>query len=270
MLLNDQKLAGALLAARYAFMPNRLKYCGPDNNAELFGYLANQTADLGLKEMLQEFQTMFPYLKLIAEANHIADPFNYRVVEAYWIGNELLEKVRIQNFYRYLVDGQQLKKKFKLSSLEKLFGKIPLGAKPHHSFHVLNVPKRTGYYPVEHTLKTINACIITPAKIKRLNLESCSAEGRVKKIKEQRNILKKIMVEARPLVAEGNCLEIGEAREQEVFVESNNQALVKGFKVGDDVALHWNWVCDLLTPSQAENLLKWNNYNLKLLNLNYA
>jgi len=110
----DLKFYGALLAARYAFMPNKLRYCGGDSNTELFEYASRQESDFGLQAMLKEFETMFPYLQLIAEANRISDPFNYKVVEAYWIGNELLENVSMQNFYRYLVDEQKLKKKFKL------------------------------------------------------------------------------------------------------------------------------------------------------------
>ena len=35
------ELDGALLAARYAYMPNRLRYCGGDSNAELFAHLVN-------------------------------------------------------------------------------------------------------------------------------------------------------------------------------------------------------------------------------------
>src|SRR3989339_2253793 len=138
-MFSDKQLDGSLLAARYAFMPNKLRYCGGDSNSELFAYTANNQSDAGLQAMLKEFETMFPYLRLIAEANKILDPFNYKVVESYWIGNELLENVSMNNFYRYLVDEQKLKKKFKPAILEKVFGKIPVGAKPHHGFHVLNI-----------------------------------------------------------------------------------------------------------------------------------
>src|SRR3989344_166268 len=135
MLINKQ-LDGALLAARYAFMPNKLRYCGGDKNSEIFGYVAENASDQGLKELLEEFATMYPYLKLIAASNKIANPFDYKVVEAYWLGNDLLTNVDMKNFYRYLIDEQKLKAKFKPKLLEKIFGKIILGAKPHHSWHV--------------------------------------------------------------------------------------------------------------------------------------
>jgi len=257
----DLKFDGALLAASYAFMPNKLRYCGGDSNTELFEYASRQESDLGLQAMLKEFETMFPYLQLIAEANRISDPFNYKVVEAYWIGNELLENVSMQNFYRYLVDEQKLKKKFKLSALEKVFGKIPLGAKPHHSWHVLSIPKRTGHYPVEHTLKTMDECRISWGRLK-------NAKSEIRNPKQILNsklqMAKTMIVESQPLVMIGNEIGLGLPIEKEVFCEMNDKAFIKEPKPGDWVSIHWSWVCDFLTESQAENLQKWTKYNLTL------
>ena len=39
------------------------------------------------------FEGAYPYLELIASENGIADPLDARVVEAYWLGNDLLEHV---------------------------------------------------------------------------------------------------------------------------------------------------------------------------------
>jgi hypothetical protein len=246
-----EQFDGTLLAARYAFMPNKLRYCGGDSNAELFAYTSANQSDAGLQAMLKEFETMFPYLRLIAEANKIADPFNYKVVEAYWLGNELLENVSMNNFYRYLVDEQKLKKKFNPAILEKVFGKIPVGAKPHHSFHVLNIPKRTGHYPVEHSLKTMDECRISPAIIREQKLEN-------------RN---QVVVEYQPLVMVGSKLELGQPAEKEVFCEISQKAFVNELKVGDWLAIHWSWACDFLTETQVANLQKWTKYNLSLANL---
>jgi len=119
MNLNQSKFDGALLAARYAFMPNKLRYCGGDNNANLFDHVVAGESDPDLKNLLEEFATMFPYLKFIAQANKIADPFNYRVVEAYWLGNDLLENVSMNKFYDHLKEGHRLKDKFKPKLLER-------------------------------------------------------------------------------------------------------------------------------------------------------
>lgn len=249
------KSDGALLAARYAFMPNKLRYCGGDDNFNLFSYVFENQSDQGLKDLLEEFATMYPYLRFIAQANRIADPFNYKVVEAYWIGNELLENISMNRFYNHLIDEHRLKDKFNSSLLEKVWGKIPLGAKPHHSFHVFNIPKRTGHYPVEHTLKTMDECRITPAQIKG------------ERIKESGLLISKVMVEYRPLATDGNRLILGQPIQKEVWLEFDGKAFVKEPKAGDWVALHWNWVCDFLTPEQANNLDKWNKYNLNLFNV---
>ncbi len=246
-MINDNKFDGSMLAARYAFMPNKLRYCGGDKNAEIFSYVAEAgRSDPGLQMLLKEFETMYPYLRLIAEANQIFDPFNYKVVEAYWVGNELLENVSMDKFYRYLVDEQKLKKKFKPALVEKVFGKIPAGAKPHHSFHVFNIPKRTGHYPVEHTIQTMDECRITPAKIKNYKFQIPIA----KQIPNSNSqITKKILVDYQPLVVENNKLRLGEPIEKEVFCEMNNKAFVKEPRVGDWVSLHWSWVCDFLSEN---------------------
>ena len=267
MIVDDKQLDGALLAARYAFMPNKLRYCGGDKNAELFAYTSANQSDAGLQAMLKEFETMFPYLRLIAEANKIADPFNYKVVEAYWIGNELLENVSMQNFYRYLVDEQKLKKKFKPTVLEKVFGKIPFGAKPHHSFHVFNIPKRTGHYPVEHSLKTMDECRISPARIRNYASRLCSRQPERSRTVEL-GIRNKMTVDYQPLVFLGDKLELGGLVQKEVFCEFNDKAFVKQPKAGDWVSLHWSWVCDFLTKDQVDNLQKWTKHNLSLANLN--
>jgi len=267
-----EKLDGALLAARYAFMPNKLRYCGGDSNAELFAYTANQQSDDGLKAMLKEFEAMYPYLRLIAEANKIADPFNYKVVEAYWLGNELLNNVSMNNFYRYLVDEQKLKKKLRPALTEKIFGKIPAGAKPHHSFHVLNIPKRTGNYPVEHTIKTMDECRVSWGKVKALRPRRIRLGRKISNLKtavqnSKANFTEAISVEYQPLVVAGNDILLGEPVEREVWAEMNEKAFVEELKPGDLVSVHWGWVCDKLSQQQVENLNKWTNWNLALANL---
>ena len=249
---------GALLAARYAFMPNKRRYCGGDKNSEIFGYVCENESDQGLKNILMEFETMYPYLKLIAEANKIFNPFNYRVVEAYWLGNELLENVSLNGLYRHLVDEQKMKKKFKSELMEKIFGKIGLGAKPHHSWHVFNIPKRTGHYPVEHTLETMNNCRIGWGEVVEIDKQ---AEN------QQSDLIGKMRVRFQPLVIENNKVKLGELTEQGFWSEANGKAFVRNPKIGDLVSLHWGWVCDLLSKEQVFNLEKWTRYNLNLIEI---
>lgn len=250
---NHNQFNGAVLAAKYAFMPNKLRYCGGDKNSEIFNYVTQDFSDNGLNELLEEFATMYPYLRLIAEANKIFDPFDYRVVEAYWLGNDLLNNIDMQNFYRYMIDEQKLKKNFKPKLLEKVFGKIPLGAKPHHSWHVFNIPKRTGYYPVEHTLETMDKCRI--------------GWGIIKDIKPTTgDLIMKAVVEYEPLVIKDNKLVLGDLIDKEIWLGIDNKSFIKSFKLGDKVSIHWDWACDYLTDAQYLNLRKWTKHNLNLTN----
>src|SRR3989338_5875958 len=91
---------GIARCSRYAFGPNRLHLCGPEKNREVLSYMSQNASDEGLKQILREFQTLHPYLVSIAQANRIRDPFDDRVVEAYWIGNELLNAIPAKVFHR--------------------------------------------------------------------------------------------------------------------------------------------------------------------------
>ena len=51
-------------------------------------------SDEEIKEILSHLISFFFY-KIIAFANDIDDPFDEEVVKAYWIGNQLLEKVEL-------------------------------------------------------------------------------------------------------------------------------------------------------------------------------
>ena len=86
-------MPGPVLFARYAYPPNALGYCGPGDPAALLG-MASEGADLeGLSHLAAQFEGAWPYLELIAGCNGIDDPLDRRVVEAYWIGNELVTRV---------------------------------------------------------------------------------------------------------------------------------------------------------------------------------
>src|SRR5690242_9162463 len=109
-MLATSPIEGSLRFIHYAFMPNRLRYCGGDDNRTLFEYGVEQAVDGGLAPLLRRFTGALPYLQLIARANGIADAFDSRVVEAYWIGNDLLQGVEVRQLYDSLLErfGKQL------------------------------------------------------------------------------------------------------------------------------------------------------------------
>lgn len=248
MLNQDKNLnKGLLLCSRYAFMPNKLEYCGGDQNSTLFEVTALGNNLPILDKVLQEFQTLYPYLKLIAKANNIADPFDIRVVEAYWIGNNLLANIPLRRLYNHFVDGLNLKKKMKLDQFEKIMVKIPKGALPHHSFHVFNIWIRTGHAAIMHTLNTMDQCRIGWGKI----------------IKVGDSELEIIT----PLLAfENEELILSQPQTKKVKYKMLGETFIKKPQPGDWVSYHWDWACDKLNETQVKNLEKYTLHNLAVAN----
>ena len=105
---------------RYAYPPNALGYCGPDDFAAFREYAVAGVADQGLVQLARVFSGAWPYLELISAGCGIADPLDHRVVEAYWVGNDLLDRVpvaeigdsmagrfrqRVGNKFQFLAEG---------------------------------------------------------------------------------------------------------------------------------------------------------------------
>jgi uncharacterized protein DUF6390 len=242
-------MRGILKCARYAFSPNKLKYCGPvDKNWQLFSHIVEGVEDQGLVELLDDFQVMYPYLKLIADENKLVDPFDERVVEAYWIGNELLEKVKLKGFWDHLMDGQKLKKRFKGKDLKWIVGKVPMGAKVHHSFHVFNIWNRTGHEAKPHTIETMDSCRISWGEV-------------VSKSKD------KIKVKTQELKYIDGQLRLKTGVVKEVSWRIGDKELIEGINKKDLITFHWGWVCEKVSKFQVRNLEKYTKYHLKLANL---
>jgi hypothetical protein len=241
-------MEGIIACARYAYMPNNLGYCGPDENKELIGYIANDEQDAGLEEILTDFQTLKPYLNFIARINRIPDPFHKQVVEAYWIGNGLLENISVKQYYKYLTDEFTLQKKIDRKSLQYVYGKLPMGAKPHHSFHVLNIFRRTGHLSINHTVETMDNCCINCGKVIRKTAD-------------------KLVVEYSPLgLIEGKLAKVGK-KQKEILMEVDGQLVEAEINSGDLVTFHWNAVCEKVTLAQANNLSFYTNQAISLANL---
>jgi hypothetical protein len=147
---------GLLLFARYAFMPNRLGYCGGDVRGVFETCAAGETSP-EVQMWAQQFEGAYPYLKLIASANGIEDPFDARVVEAYWVGNTLLEKASLAPLYSSL--RERFASRVSTKNLDLILGQVPRGAQPFHAFHVLDVCRRTG--ALAENLQTLDNCRIS-------------------------------------------------------------------------------------------------------------
>jgi len=239
---------GPIRFARYAFGPNRFGYCGPDEATELF-----QQATLGrdlprLRELAGQFEGAFPYLRLIALGNGIADPLAADVVEAYWLGNPLADRVRPADFGRSL--EERFRKRIRDDGWRWLGGKPEAGAAPNHAFHVLDVfPKvgllRTG--AVDDALSVMDSCRIRWGRVLERDGDS-------------------LVVSAVPLESAAGKLRLGEPRVQRIRGWVDGAGFVEDALPGDVVAIHWDWACERLDAARLTALRRSTAAELQLAN----
>lgn len=239
--------AGALLFARYAYPPNALGYCGADGPRTLLEYGAAGVSDGGLVQAARTFEGAWPYLELIAGANGLDDPLDPQVVEAYWVGNGLLDNVRPRALARHVDErfGGRLG-----SAREQVIDAAVAGAIPHHDFHVFAVYPwlgllRTGI--ISEPLGVLERCRITPAEVVGVDGDALATI-------------------ARPLVWDGRTLQLGPWIEREARWRADGLGFIAAPAPGDWVALHWEWACDRLTARQAHALNRTTRRTLQVVN----
>jgi hypothetical protein len=237
---------GALLFARYAYPPNALGLCGADTPRTLIEYGDAQESDPGLAELARTFEGAWPYLTLIAGANNLDNPLDPRVVEAYWVGNSLLDRVEPAALARHVED------RFRGRigrSWDHLLDAVAAGAVPHHCFHVFAVYPwlgllRTGV--VDEPLRVLDRCRTTPALVASVDGDNAC-------------------VFLRPLQWTGRTLELGSWTTRDVGWREDGLAFVAPAP-GDWVSLHWDFVCDGLAPTSAVELDRANRRALRVVN----
>lgn len=238
---------GPLLFARYAYPPNALGYCGSDPASTLLEYGAANASDGGLVELARSFDGAWPYLELIAGAAGTADPLAPAVAEAYWLGNQLLERVDMRGFAEHLDDRFRHKAG---RTWEELRDTIPAGALPHHNFHVFCVYPWVGLMRgghIDQPLETIERC-----RIRSGTVESVAGDTAIVQVKRLR--------------WDGHALHVGPATAERLTWRLDNRAFVGELKAGDRVSIHWNWICDRITRRQAAQLSYYTNRILAIVN----
>ena len=239
--------AGPLLFARYAFPPNSLGYCGTDESRTLLEYGEAETADGGLVQLARTFEGAWPYLELIAGANGLEDPLDEQVVEAYWVGNELLERVDSHRLVEQLDDRFRGRAGSRWSRLRDA---LPETTVPHHNFHVFGVYPFVGLLRagnVEEPLHVLDSCRIAPATVESVDGETA-------------------VVGVSPLAWDGEQLHLAEPVAREVRWRHEGLGFLHELRPGDTVSVHWDWVCDRLSAAQAAALRRYTRRMLGLAN----
>jgi hypothetical protein len=260
--------AGALLFARYAYPPNELGYCGPAGASDLLrsdlaGEIAARAPGFDGAWAYLEYLSSgrgrsigsgvrpaagssapgspssasgspSPARRSSTPATRspaAGDPLDPVVVEAYWVGNELLDSADfsdLSGFLRERFAGQR----------GGTWEDAGARALPHHSFHVFEVYpwaamlRRTGN---PTAVSVLDRCRIRTGKV-------VSVSG------EQATVI------SRPLVWDGSALVAGPPRPETVAWSAEGRSLLAGISPGDLVSLHWDWVCDVITAEQASRI----------------
>ncbi len=243
---------GPLMFVRYAYPPNALGYCGPADFAAFREYAVAGVVDRGLVQLAQAFAGAWPYLELIAAGCGIGDPLDRRVVEAYWVGNDLLDKVPVTEI------GDSMQDRFRHRTGRNfpfLAEGVQAGGVPHHSFAVFCVYPWTGLLgddrKAKHALMVLDRCRIRWGKVTAVQGDQAT-------------------VEYRPLCWDGRLLTLGEPATETARLALDGSAVLMsgahGLGPGDWVSLHWDWICDRLTQRQLRALRDFTLRHLDLVN----
>jgi hypothetical protein len=213
--------AGARLFARYAYPPNELGYCGPGG-----GPLVAAAPD-EIARRARCFEGAWAYLEFLAAVAGTSDPLDASVVSAYWVGGPLLSAAPPGALLAFLHDrfaGQ-------IGGTWREAGSRALA---HHSFHVFEVYpwaallRKTGNPAALHVL---DRCRIRVGTVREVSAATAT-------------------VSCRPLVTSGDG-QIMRGATRDETAAWDGASLPVGPKPGDRVALHWDWICDVLDDDRA-------------------
>tara|TARA_Y100000310_G_scaffold335391_1_gene417331 strand:+ start:4700 stop:5374 length:675 start_codon:yes stop_codon:yes gene_type:complete len=219
-------------AARYFLMPNKLKYSQDkeekDIDRMLFDFCCGNLKKHEIEPILQKYNALLMYLDLIAK-KHNKSMYDEDVLEAYWIGNELLDSISSEDMKKHF-EVEMTKAKAPKKIIKDVTNSIPENCHPHHSFHVLHIQ-----------------AITKDPNLMYGNFRMCKIDhGKVKQIKQNLLILQK----------DKNEKTIGYDPE-----------FLKNVKVGDVIAYHWDFAIDKITKKQSTHLDHYTEKHKKVMNV---
>lgn len=234
-------MRGLKLAALYGFYPHWLGFCGSRKKSTreiILNYLsAKKVSEKKVREILEGFKAAFSYYKLIAESNNIKDPFNEKVVKAYWIGNELLESVSIDSLREMIIKEFSKPGLLSLEAAKEKAKKAAFSSKAHHSFHVLVIGSVTGRVVLEG--KLLDICRIGWGNVTGY-----------KKNKGENGLV----VKYRSLQQKNGRYSLANPSFKFVFWDKK---LISKIKIGDIVTTHWGHVVQTISKKDLNSLEKY-------------
>ena len=214
--------SGPALFARFAYPPNERELCGPPDSAALLEASTDPVGVTELRHLAAGFHGAWPYLQLIAAGLGLKDPLAEEVVSAYWLGGPGLHRVPAALLMRSMAD------------------RFSLGAQPlladglaHHNFHVFCVYPFAGLLRGDQTgepLRVLDQCRIRTGEVRAV-------------------VGDRALVASTSLTFDGTQLGVRDA-EQTVRWSRRGYSLARPPRVGEQVALHWDWLCSPVSPEQ--------------------
>jgi hypothetical protein len=227
--------------ARYAVPPNLLGYCGPGEVQLLQEILDDDAPPLDeLAHAARMFEGAFPYLELIGGLTG-RDPFDEPVVEAYWLGSDLLESVDT------LTWGNSVDDRFRGragTGWDPVRDSILARGVPTHAFHVFCVYPWVGLLrsgAAGPALTVLDRCRISWGEVVAVG------DGAVE-------------VRSARLVHADDGLRLGPPS-VEAFSPGSTTVTP-----GDAVSLHWGTVCERLTTPRLYALRRYHDRHLAIAN----
>jgi Family of unknown function (DUF6390) len=233
---------GIALCARFGIATNRLQYCGPSDAApDLYRAITTDAGHAEAREHLRRFEALMPYLEAIG-GKHGLDPFDPRVVEAYWVGNSLLDALDASDF-RALLDAFA-RRGLPRSLARRLRENLPTHPWFHHAFHVsfVGVGNVTGH--VQTTLANMEACrpawgTVTARDGTQLTIDRSSWA-----------------------VRDGRLQPGPPTSVKTIF----DERVLPDIRVGDEVVLHWGWPALKLEGRQRPSLEEYSRRSIESAN----
>ncbi|MDD5147834.1 MAG: DUF6390 family protein [Candidatus ainarchaeum sp.] len=226
-------------ACRYSLVPNELGYCGKEKAFLEFGKFLKNPEEKKIpeiKNLLGSFFGLHSYLDLIARANN-KNVFDPEVLEAYWLGNRLLENVPRAGISRAILHLEKYGLPEKIAEQKAI--SLPEGALPHHSLHVLHVNFVTR--KLRPLVRNLSDCLIQWAEVRAVS----NGKLRVKGI-ELKALNKKFVLQEKTKTIENQFSLLPEK--------------------GDFVSVHWKNAIEILSKEQLKNLQKTTMKNIGLAN----
>jgi hypothetical protein len=233
---------GARQFARYAYPPNELGYCGPDGAEAML----DPSAVSEIERRARLFDGAWVYLEFLAEALGSNDPLSSDVVEAYWIGNDVLDDL----------DPAALMRQLNASFADQRGGtwrQARRRARAHHSFQVFEVYPWSAMLSAGMTpgpaVSVLDRCRIRTGLVTSVDGEFLSVTTRL-------------------LGWHGSTLDVEKSATERVRWAIEGRSLLSTSPIEDDlVTLHWDWVCEVVTEAQVDQIERRETTQLELIGL---